>query len=228
MQLGSAVAGRLLPCADDHASSHTFVARTDVRVRVYPQRLRHNWGVTARRPTSSSSRTSATRSKSSHARRDMRDATRDITRALTEGLARRTPAENRLIKSRPLRVLAWAAAGVVVLAVAAAFFVFPMRDYFKQHEALAQRSAEFEALADANEQLQDEIDALQTPAGVVAAARSELGYVYPGERRVNLLQMPNLPTTLPVSWPYSMVSNIMSVRIVETARQGGPLGGLQP
>lgn len=161
-------------------------------------------------------------------RRDIRDATRDLTRAMTEGLARRTPAENRLIKSRPLRVLAWSFTSLVVLAVAAAFFVFPMRDYFKQHEAIAQRTAEFEALADANEQLQDEIDALQTPAGVVAAARSELGYVYPGERRVNLLQMPELPTTLPSSWPYSMVSNIMSVRIVETARHGGPLGGLQP
>ncbi len=147
---------------------------------------------------------------------------------MTEGLARRTPAENRLIRSRPLRVLAWSFASLVVLAVAAAFFVFPMRDYFKQHEAIAQRTAEFEALADANEQLQDEIDSLQTPAGVVSAARSELGYVYPGERRVNLLQMPELPTTLPASWPFSMVSNIMSVRIVETSRQGGPLGGLQP
>lgn len=184
--------------------------------------------MTARRPTTSTSRCGAPRDKSARVRRDVRDATRDITRALTEGVARRTPAENGLIKSRPLRILAWASAGIVGLAVAAAFFVFPMRDYFDQHEAIAQRSAEFEALADANEQLQDEIDALQTPAGVVGAARSELGYVYPGERRVNLLQMPNLPTTLPATWPYSMVSNIMSVRIVETARPGGPLGGLQP
>ena len=189
--------------------------------------------MTARRPTTSSSRARSTArgtktSPKKTERRDIRDATRDLTRAMTEGLARRTPAENRLIKSRPLRVLAWSFASLVVLAVAAAFFVFPMRDYFKQHEAIAQRTIEFEALADANEQLQDEIDALQTPAGVVAAARSELGYVYPGERRVNLLQMPELPTTLPSSWPYSMVSNIMSVRIVETARHGGPLGGLQP
>lgn len=189
--------------------------------------------MTARRPTTSSSRARSTARGTKTPpkkteRRDIRDATRDLTRAMTEGLARRTPAENRLIKSRPLRVLAWSFTSLVVLAVAAAFFVFPMRDYFKQHEAIAQRTAEFEALADANEQLQDEIDALQTPAGVIAAARSELGYVYPGERRVNLLQMPELPTTLPSSWPYSMVSNIMSVRIVETARHGGPLGGLQP
>lgn len=84
---------------------------------------------------------------------------------------------------------------------------------------------QFEALADANEQLQIDINRLNTSDGVIAAARSELGYVFPGEQRIQLLAMPALPTTLPTTWPYTLVTDILRVR---AANIGSASGGLAP
>lgn len=117
--------------------------------------------------------------------------------------------------------------GIVVglAALAATLFVLPLRDYFHQNAAMAQKKTQFEALADANEQLQIDINRLNTSDGVIAAARSELGYVFPGEQRVQLLAMPALPTTLPTTWPYTLVTDILRVR---AANIGSASGGLAP
>ena len=106
--------------------------------------------------------------------------------------------------------------------------VFPMRDYFAQRSMVASKTAEFETLADANEQLQIEVNKLKTPEGIRNAARAQLGYVLPGEQRLQMVQMPALPTDLPAKWPYSMVTSILQVRAASAMKSGGALSPLAP
>lgn len=152
-------------------------------------------------------------------RRKSRDLTRD--------LVRETPNDVRIARTPGLRMVTLALGGFVVLALVGTLVVLPVRDLFRQRTAIAQRSAEFNALADANEKLQNEVDYLQTPQGIVSSARTALGYVFPGERRVTILDMPKLPTALPPSWPYSMVTNIVAVRS-SAATQSSGQGSYQP
>jgi hypothetical protein len=120
---------------------------------------------------------------------------------------------------------------VAVLVVASFGFslVFaPVRDWFSQRSALAAKTAEFEALAEANEQLQKEVDRLSTTEGIRRAARDHLGYVLPGERPVVIGEMPGLPVELPATWPYTLVSSIVSARAADASRGGGGLTPLGP
>ena len=124
------------------------------------------------------------------------------------------------------------AAGVVGVALGVgltfSLVVFPMRDYFEQRSMVAEKSAEFETLADANEQLQIEVNSLKTPEGIRNAAREQLGYVLPGEQRLQMVKMPALPTDLPAQWPYSMVKDILRVRAETAVKSGDPLSPLAP
>lgn len=113
------------------------------------------------------------------------------------------------------RVLRWSALclGVfVALSLVTTLVILPVRDVMRQRTEIDDRRAEFEALADANEQLVDDVDYLGSQEGLIASARSELGFLFPGERQVTILEMPALPTALPAEWPYSMVTNIVEVR----------------
>lgn len=106
--------------------------------------------------------------------------------------------------------------------------VYPVRDYFSQRGQIAEKQSEFDALADANEQLFNEVQRLQTPEGVRGAARSQLGYVMPGEERIALTPMPALPTVLPDTWPYTLVSNMLRVRAEHAGVATGALAPLAP
>jgi len=134
--------------------------------------------------------------------------------------ARRKNSEERERPPFSKRLAHWA---VVVLGVfigvslTASLVVLPLRDVVRQNEAIAERRAEFDALADANEQLMKEIDYLGSAPGIIAAAREQLGYIFAGEKRVTLLDEPALPTDLPQEWPYTMVTNIVAVRSGATA-----------
>ena len=123
-------------------------------------------------------------------------------------------------------------AGVVAVGLAVtltfSLIVFPLRDYFAQRSMVADKTAEFETLADANEQLQIEVNKLKTPEGIRNAARAQLGYVLPGEQRLQMVQMPQLPTDLPAQWPYSMVTSILQVRAASAVKAGGALSPLAP
>ena len=124
-----------------------------------------------------------------------------------------------------LRLLGVVVAGSAVVSL----FVFPLRDWVTQREALAKKTAEFEKLADANEALQNDVNALSTPEGIRRAAREQLGYVQPGEQRIDLGPMPALPTTLPDAWPYTMVTDIVTVRSnAKAAASGNALAPLAP
>ena len=107
-------------------------------------------------------------------------------------------------------------------------FFFPVTDFVTQRSALAQKSSEFTSLADANEQLQTEVNALQTPEGIRNAARAQLGYVLPGEQRMSFAPMPKLPTDMPATWPYTLITDILTIRNANTDSPAGPLAPLAP
>lgn len=129
--------------------------------------------------------------------------------------ARRQDSHDRERPAFSKRIANWSAAilGVfIAFSLTASLVVLPLRDVVRQHKAIAERRSEFDALADANEQLMKEIDYLGSAPGIVAAAREQLGFIFAGEKRVTLLEAPSLPVDLPQEWPYSMVSNIVAVR----------------
>lgn len=134
----------------------------------------------------------------------------------------------RRVWDGPGRLMAMGVGAVLAVAASYSFVFAPMRSYFSQRSMVADKTAEFETLADANEQLQIEINKLNTPEGIRNAARAQLGYVLPGEQRLNLVKMPQLPTDLPAQWPYSMVTSILNVRAAAAAKSGGPLSPLAP
>ncbi len=138
----------------------------------------------------------------------------------------------RIAQNHRARRVAWLgsrlALGVVVVAAGTSLFFFPLMDFVTQRSAIAQKSSEFNSLADANEQLQTEVNALQTPEGTRNAARAQLGYVLPGEQRLSLVPMPKLPTDLPATWPYTLVTDILTVRSADTTNSAAPLAPLAP
>ena len=172
--------------------------------------------VTAR--TSASKATNRTPKKNSSSRRGPARA----------NLAARVAARvirSRAFRNRSLRrlVVTGAVAGFLL-----AVFTVPVKNWWLQDRALSAKQAEFDALADANEQLQSEVNKLQTPEGVRAAARDQLGYVVPGESRIRLLDGAALPRTLPNQWPYTMVSGIVAVRQSIAQADNAPLSPLSP
>jgi cell division protein FtsB len=130
---------------------------------------------------------------------------RSRTRDVTSSLVRTTPIDQRIARNPLTRWIARLALATVVVAGGTSLFFFPLMDFVTQRSAIAERNSEFSALADATEQLQTEVNALQTPEGIRNAARAQLGYVLPGEQRLSLVPMPTLPTDLPPTWPLSLI-----------------------
>lgn len=163
------------------------------------------------------------KSKKTPARR-LADRTRDLSRAI----ARPTPEHSRLFHHKGIQWALRIGGATVAMAALFSLFVFPIRDYVAQSETLQRKESEIEALADANEQLQNEVNDLGTPEGIRNAARSQLGYVLPGETRIALAPMPDLPTTLPNAWPYTLISDIVAIRAQVVATTKDPLAPLGP
>lgn len=130
------------------------------------------------------------------------------------------PREARLTDRPAVKVALRAGSLVIAVATVLSLFVFPVRAYFEQRSVLQKKTSEFNALADANEQLQNEVNDLSTPEGIRNAARTQLGYVLPGEQKLSFAKTPPLPTTLPDQWPYSMVTSIIAVRSLTAASNG--------
>lgn len=130
-----------------------------------------------------------------------------------------------LLASRGLRRSV--AAGLVAVFLLSVFTV-PVRAYINQRRTLSHLEKEFNSYADANEALQSEVNRLQTPEGARAAARDQLGFVEPGEKRIRLLPAPDLPTDLPGEWPYTLVSGIVAVRTNIANAGNAPLSPLAP
>ena len=141
-----------------------------------------------------------------------------------------TTAERRLIGARRGKFALLPVGAVFVTAVSLALFVIPMRTWTKQRSMMTEKSGQFSALEDINDALQDEVDALKTTEGMQEAIRSQLGYLLPSEKRVPMLDMPAASADLPDRWPYTIVTNILQVRVAEMIRNSGVeiMNPLQP
>lgn len=115
----------------------------------------------------------------------------------------------------PRRRAAWLfglAALVVAGSIGAALFGLPVRTWFEQDQQLQGLEHELSELQTVNNDLQSEVDRLQTDDGIIEAAREELGHVQAGDNRQTMLALPPLPRDLPDGWPYSQVDSILAIR----------------
>lgn len=138
-------------------------------------------------------------------------------------MARPTPSDAHLGRAAVTKNFFKVGGTLVGMATLVSLVIIPITDYLDQQEVLAKRTAEFDALADANEQLQNEVNDLSTPEGIRNAARTLLGYVLPGEQRLSFARTPELPTALPAQWPYTLVTDIVAVRTQVAVDSGAAL-----
>lgn len=164
------------------------------------------WSVVSEARTTTIRRPSS-RAASDHGRSRLADRRRPIAAAF------------RIAPERRHRLLFGTGAVVIATALAAAFFVLPVRAWFRQDDRLAERRAQLSVLQRVNAELQVEVDRLQTDAGVREAARQELGYIAYGEVRLTSSDRVLLPDALPAGWPYDPITQIFQVRT--TQAQGG-------
>ncbi|MEO6123651.1 MAG: septum formation initiator family protein [Ilumatobacteraceae bacterium] len=125
-----------------------------------------------------------------------------------------TPIERtkQLVPQRRGRLVVALFSVIIALAIGAALFVLPIKSWFQQRDDLTVRTGELDTLTDANDQLQLEVERLQTDAGIREAARGEIDYVEKGEQRFTIVSASGAPITLPTGWPYNLVAQIVALR----------------
>lgn len=125
-----------------------------------------------------------------------------------------TPIERtkQLVPQRRGRLVVALFSVIIALAIGAALFVLPIKSWFQQRDDLTVRTGELDTLNAANDQLQLEVERLQTDAGIREAARGEIDYVEEGEQRLTILPAAGAPVALPTGWPYDLVSQIVLLR----------------
>ena len=124
-----------------------------------------------------------------------------------------------LVRHRGVRAFAVPLTVLVEFALATTLFVVPVRTWMSQRSVLNTKQQEYAAYEDIVENMQDQVNYLQSPSGLRDAIRTQLGYLYPSERRVPMMDTPALSTTLPERWPYTIVSTMMFVKTLEAAQQ---------
>jgi cell division protein FtsL len=109
----------------------------------------------------------------------------------------------RIGLSPHLRRLLWLALLAILALAVLAIGVFPTRQYIDQRNDAARRQATLEQLRAENAKLQAQVDALGTDAEIERIARSEYGFVLPGEETYVVLPPPNTGPQIPSVWPFS-------------------------
>lgn len=185
-------------------------------------RVRSHAGTGTRTPTksaptrSSNTRSSTTKAAPPRSSRVAKPATAprasDAGRSRLGDLTRPISLDRRITRRRRSTVLLGLVAIAIAGAFAAALFVLPVQTYFAQDDSIERRQAQLDQLDEVNADLQSEVDRLRTDAGIREAAREEIGYSDPGERRLTLLDLPALPTDLPDGWPYGLVTDVIALR----------------
>ena len=127
--------------------------------------------------------------------------------------------ELQLVRNRKLRIASTPLAIAVIVALVVSMSVFPVRSLINQRNLIAQKELEYAQYEDVIENLQDQVSYLQTEAGLQDAIRTQLGYLHYNERRLPMMDMPALSTTLPERWPYTIVSTMLLVRSLESAKR---------
>ena len=139
---------------------------------------------------------------------------------LSEAVAdhtRPTPRHERLLPKLIGRTLMVIGAIVVVISFGNSFLVLPATSWLGQRDEIDARTEELETIKRATDELQTEVDRLNTPAGIEDAARDELGYVMAGEQRQQVVGESQASIDLPTGWPYDLVTRIVDVRVSEAA-----------
>ncbi len=139
-------------------------------------------------------------------------AASDVGRSRLGDLTRPVAREQRIAKNRRPAVLLGAVGLLVAGAIGAALFGLPVRTWFAQDDDIARLEHQLEEVDAVNDDLQQEVDTLQTPDGITAAARETLGYIQSNERRETVVGLPDLPADLPDGWPYGAVEQIIQLR----------------
>src|SRR6476659_1935921 len=98
----------------------------------------------------------------------------DAGRSRLGDLTRPIAKEQRIAKNRRPALLLGAVGVIVAGAIAAALFVLPVRTWFDHPHRVEAFRADLQTLQTAHDQLQQEVDELQTGDGVRAAARAEI------------------------------------------------------
>lgn len=122
----------------------------------------------------------------------------------------------RLVRGRGKRSIVLLLAAVVTAALGAALFVLPVKAWLRQQDDIDRKQQELAALEQANAELADDVNRLNTPAGIEEAAREEIGYVQRGEIRLTVLPAPEAPLSMPSGWPYDAVAQVLTVRQAAT------------
>ncbi len=148
---------------------------------------------------------------------------RSVQRAVSDGtrfadFTRPITRDKQLVKGS-YRLLIGVGVIIVFAALLAALFVLPLKSWFRQRDDLTERRRELAVLDAANAQLTAEVNYLQTPDGIMEAARAEIGYGNVGERRLTIVPAPDAPITLPAGWPYDGVTQIVAVRVSQAAAE---------
>lgn len=120
--------------------------------------------------------------------------------------------DRQLVTRRGNRWLLMLLAGGVLMALLAAMFLLPVQAWLRQRDEISVKEQQLTVLDDANGQLTDEIEHLQTTEGAKEAARDELGVVGPGELRLSLLPAGLTGIALPTGWPYDAITQVVAVR----------------
>jgi hypothetical protein len=105
----------------------------------------------------------------------------------------------------------------VVFSFGNSFLVLPLTSWFGQRTEIDSRQSELDTIKKATDELQTEVDRLNTPEGIQDAARDELGFVVAGEARQQIVGDAAAPIELPTGWPYDLVTQIISVKVNEAA-----------
>ena len=186
---------------DEHDVCHHRNSGTRHNVRVVRRTT------TPKRGAATSPRVKSPRAKSPRVKSQRRSHAADLTRP--------TPRSERLVPRTIGRIALLIGALVVIGSFANSFLVLPVQSWFGQRTEIEDRQEELDVLRAATDRLQQEVDRLNTPAGVEDAARDELGFVMVGEDRRTVVGTPQAPLDLPRGWPYDVVDQIVTTRQAE-------------
>jgi len=154
-------------------------------------------------------------------------AAADVGRSRLADLTRPVAREQRITRNRRPAVLLGIVGLAVAGAIGAALFGLPVRTWFAQDDQLARLDHQLNELQAVNDELLLEVATLQTPEGVMQAARETLGYRQVNENLQSIVDFPDLPADLPDGWPYGPVEQIMRLR-TDAAPPSQPAEPAQP
>ena len=136
----------------------------------------------------------------------------------TAAIDREQPGDyTKLIIRHRNRILLGVAATVVGAALIVTLALLPIRTWFSQNDEVKKGQIELDALNAANAIFEAQNQRLQTSEGIKDEARKTLGLVDAKEKKSPLLPPPTLSPQLPAGLPYSLVTDILTVRTNQAA-----------